>query len=298
MLNTALLPLSGRETARRLRTLVADLTQLGTRRVLLLHVASGARTAPGRRRRLEEAQELFTDAGIAATTELRSGSPPFQIATAARESADYVAFCWRRKSWLQRTVVGSTAGDTIRLSDTPVYVHKAALTRSRWLPFPAAEAAHLHQSSEDGSDPYVVVYATDFGPADADIMPYLRRLSRPHTQLVLLHVARRAPDPAAEQRREAYAEHNLKRLAGECGASEVTYRAVTGSPKRHLAHEASRLGAHLLVLGKRDKQSALETILGSTAETLVHQTRASLFIVPPSRLVVSTPADQTEAGSR
>ncbi|TVR92729.1 MAG: universal stress protein [Spirochaetaceae bacterium] len=278
MLKTALVPLSLRESRAALSALARELKIMGTRELTLLHIASSpASSTEALSSKIQDRAAIFEEEGLIVETVLRKGSPALELTRTARDlGTDYIAFSWKRKSWLQRTLIGSTTQDSIRLSDRPVYIRKGAVR---------GPAASLRGGAGSGQaaheDSLVVVYATDFGATDAAVMPFLHRPNIPIDRLVLLHVGPRAPDPMAESRRLAAAEANLKRLASECNVPAVATRNVAGAPKQKIAREAARLGARLVVLGKRDAPGRFAGVLGSTAGALAFQSRASVLIVPP-----------------
>jgi len=278
MLQNALVPLSFRESRTALVALTRELKIMGTREVKLLHIASGpASSAEALTAKLKDRATIFEDAGMVVETVLRKGSPALELTRAARDlGADYIAFSWKRKSWLQRTLIGSTTQDSIRLSDRPVYIRKGAM---RGAAASLIGAAGSDQGAHE--DSLVVVYATDFGATDAAVIPFLHRPNIPIDRLILLHVGPRAPDPMAEGRRLAAADANLKRLASECDVAAVAIRNVAGTPKQKIAREAGRLGARLVVLGKSDAPGRFAGVLGSTAGALAFHSRASVLIVPP-----------------
>ncbi len=278
MLKTALVPLAFRESRAALSALARELKIMGTRELTLLHIASSpASSAEALNAKLKDRATIFENEGLIVETVLRKGSPALELTRTARDlGTDYIAFSWKRKSWLQRTLIGSTTQDSIRLSDRPVYIRKGAVRG------PAASlkgGAGGEQTAH--ADSLVVVYATDFGATDAAVIPFLHRPNIPIDRLVLLHVGPRAPDPMAEGRRLAAADANLKRLASECDVPAVAIRNVAGAPKQRIAREAGRLGARLVVLGKSDAPGRFSGVLGSTAGALAFQSRASVLIVPP-----------------
>lgn len=278
MLTTALVPISFRESRTALAALARELKIMGTREVKLLHSASGpASSSEALTAKLEDRAPIFQESGIAVETVLRKGSPALELSRAARDlDTDYIALSWKRKSWLQRTLIGSTTQDTIRLSDRPIYIRKGAMRGA------AASLIGATRSDQGAAeDSLVVVYATDFGSTDAAVIPFLHRPNIPIDRLILLHVGPRAPDPLAEGRRLDAAEANLKRLASECDVPAVGIRNVAGTPKQKIALEAGRLGARLVVLGKSDTPGRFAGVLGSTAQALAFHSRASVLIVPP-----------------
>lgn len=265
MFETALFPLNFNEPTARIDEMLAFLTHFGTREVILLHAVEFGAGASGRaERRLRRVADRASGQGFDSRVLLRNGSAASEIVTVAgEEAADFIVFSWKRKSWIQRSILGSTTKDVIRLTDRPVFVHKA----TRAVPAEGEMA---------------VLYATNFRHTDAAVSPYLRTSGLTAHRLHLLNVGERAPDPAAERNRRAEVEANLSRLSGEFSENfdEIDERATVGHPRREIVREARRVDADLIVLGKADTAGGLGSVLGSTAEDLPHSARCSVLIIP------------------
>lgn len=266
MFQSALIPISFRESTAKLRGLFEFLHYFGTQRAELLHVISSGH---GERnlRRLETVRELLLENadGIEVATRVTSGSAAMEISRVAREiGASFVSVPWKRKNWLQRTLVGSTTKDIIRLSDHPLFIYKGFGTRS------VGEKV-----------PFVVLYATALGGSDETVLPFLNWSGLAADPVVLVHVGPRAPDPVAEERRKEEVDESLRRLAERCNGSsgEVEMLNLTGSPGRAIRQAARRRQANLLVIGKSERSAGLTGSLGSTAATIAYNASQSVFIV-------------------
>ncbi|GEM_PF-375639 len=271
MFDTVLLPLSLRESSALLERIVTALKAFGAREIVLLHVRSGP-VAASNKTKLEERASAISEPNLRCRTLVRSGSVASTVAlTAAEQGCDLIAFPWRRKSWIQRSLVGSVTKDIVRLSDLPVFVYKQA--RSSTHPVGAASAP---------SEARTIMYATDFQDSDRVVIPYLRSSSRSAGDLLLIHVGERAPDPAAEGRRIARVQADLDRLAEECRESGATVRthSVVGRPRSAIVRQAYRNSVGVLVIGKADSERAITTMLGSTAEAIAYNAPCSVLIVP------------------
>jgi nucleotide-binding universal stress UspA family protein len=289
--STALLPVSFREPAWRLKAMLAFLQNFDTERVVLLHVSTGPISAATQSRieairdqvvedlRAELAGEATNTAapdgtadpeaaskvvaGMTIDVRVRSGSPAFEISLTAREEgADFIYFPWKRKNWIQRTLVGSTTKDVIRLSNLPIFVFKQRRARAT-------------------DDAFRILYPTNFKDTDRYVVAYLQYRGLAADELVLLNVHDRAPDPTAESRQESWCRENLSRLTGEVEENfrEVEPVAMTGSPRRVIPRVARRNGTDLVILGKSDQESALSAMLGSVAEEVANSAPCSVFIV-------------------
>ena len=271
--------------------MLAFLQNFDTERVVLLHVSTGPISAATQSRieaiRDQVVEDLRTElageatntaapdgtadpeaaskvvAGMTIDVRVRSGSPAFEISLTAREEgADFIYFPWKRKNWIQRTLVGSTTKDVIRLSNLPIFVFKQRRARAT-------------------DDAFRILYPTNFKDTDRYVVAYLQYRGLAADELVLLNVHDRAPDPTAESRQESWCRENLSRLTGEVEENfrEVEPVAMTGSPRRVIPRVARRNGTDLVILGKSDQESALSAMLGSVAEEVANSAPCSVFIV-------------------
>jgi nucleotide-binding universal stress UspA family protein len=272
--------------------MLAFLQNFDTERVVLLHVSSGAATAATQSRVEAIRDQVVADlrdelgagastgagdatredsapetrnvvAGITVDVRVRSGSPAFEISLTAREEgADFIYFPWKRKNWIQRTLVGSTTKDVIRLSNLPIFVFK-------------------QRGSRGEEDPFRILYPTNFKDTDRYVVAYLQYRGLAADELTLLNVHDRAPDPTAESRQETWCMENLARLTNEVEENfrEVEPVAMTGSPRRVIPRVARRNGTDLVILGKSDQESALSAMMGSVAEEVANSAPCSVFIV-------------------
>lgn len=265
MFDKVLFPLNFKESDARIAEMLAFIRHFGTKQVVFLHVSSfGAAGSRKAERRLREVAENASEQGFETRVLLRNGSAANEIVrVCAEEELDFICFSWKRKSWIQRSVLGSTTRDVIRLSDIPVFVKKR-------MP-PSPEESGL-----------TVVYGTDFQATDAQISPYLCFSGLTAQRLWLVHVGSRAPDPEAERRRVKEVEANLARLSREFSDNyeEINEVATVGTPRREIVRRARRVGADLIVLGKSDKTTTFAEVIGSTAEEVPHSARCSVLLVP------------------
>ena len=266
MFSAAVLPVTLHEPVSKLSDMISFLAYFDTKRVLLLHVNTGAVT-PASERRLErlrdEVVKELEDDRPTLDCRVRSGSPAYEIVTTAyEEGADFIYLPWKRKSWVQRTLVGSTTKDVIRLTSRPVFVYKQ------------------RRAKEEG-EPFQILYPTNFKETDRFVVPYLGSPGLSADELLLLTVRERAPDPTAEGRERRKCEANLQRLAKEVAGNykTVTPMEVLGHPRKEVVRLARRQKVDFLVLGKSDRQNALAAMMGSVAEEVAYGAPCSVFIV-------------------
>lgn len=262
MLSRAVVPIHFGEPRQRVAALPGVLRGLGVADVVLLHVSStdvsGHETRQKDiRRKLQPIADNLASNSLRVETYLSHGSPAMTITRMSAElGGNLIVFCWKAKSWLQRTLIGSTTLDVVRMSELPVLVLK-------------------HTESEG------VLYATNFHPADSAVISHLNTPRLSAHPLCLLHVGERAPDPVAESTRKAESRMQLERLASECGANVEIRQAQSANVARAVVREAKRFGASTIVLGKSRAPAGLSTVLGSTAERVAYSATSSVLIIPP-----------------
>ncbi|MEX2442426.1 MAG: universal stress protein [Alkalispirochaeta sp.] len=271
MFERALVPLHLRERRPRVEAVVALLSRLSIHNVRLLHVAgsaSGARRAAGKvetmAREIAAAVDFSDQLTISAQTV--SGSAVSEIIeTAVAQEADVIAVPWKRKNWVQRSLLGSTSLDLIRLADMPVLIQKTSPGRA----------------PESGA-PLSVMYATDLKQSDETVFPLIERGALGSIRLTILTAGQRAPDPVAEARRVDAAEASLTQLAERVRpvVEEVDTVVITGSSRKAIPAYLRWNKFHVAIIGKGSSGS--QPILGSTAEEVAYRSPGSVLIIPPA----------------
>jgi nucleotide-binding universal stress UspA family protein len=280
MFRRAVVPLHLKEPTERLHELIVLLHRMRVESVRLIHVAAGPgasrRTAP----RLEDIADELKRSGYAETGAVDAqtviGSTTTGVLQAARGcGAELIAVPWKRKNWVQRSLLGSTTLDLIRRSDIPVLVHKYASLG-------ALDGVERSSEQEERGEPLSLLYATDLRSTDDYVFPIVEGgwLGRP--ELTIATINERAPDPRSEADRRSRVERALQELADRAArvAHSVETVAEIGNTKRRLPRLARALGVELVLLGK-SSSGGLGEVLGSVAEEVAYRSRSSVLIVPP-----------------
>lgn len=266
MFKTALLPVSFREPEWLIHSLGQYLRNFGTQRIVLVHVvASGLQNERRSRERLEKTSRALSAESYEISCLVRTGSPALEICTVARQEAvNFICIPWKRKDFLQRTLLGSTTEDLVRLANLPVFVYKFR-----------AESGSPNELDD-------ILYATSFDPSHERIIEYLRSDKLKAGTLHVLHAGSRAPDPDAERKRLDDVVNEFTDFKKQCERcfDDIELITAVGNPKREILRAARQVDAELIVLGKHGEAKALDKLLGSTAETVTHKSRCSVLIVP------------------
>jgi len=234
--------------------------KLGVEHFHLLHVLSGGLGCTEEAARIlgKSVKEIAGKGIRSASYEVAHGHAATEIVTKAKEGLfDLIMIPANNKNILVRMMLGSTATEVIRMTDTPVLILKSGLPELN-----------------------TVLYATDFEEAASKALEYVRFLGKIGAKLIIQHVGTRAADPQAEAKREEYVCQKLEEIKKDLDLywSEISTHSSLGTPSRTIAAVAKESGAGLLVLGKGNK-GILKKILGSTAEKVTNNVGSSVFIV-------------------
>ncbi len=281
MFENALVPLRFDEPPELVQSLTTFLKNFETRSIVLVHVvSSGLESVSGSERRLRKLSRQLAADGYDIETVVRTGSPALEIcAVADQRELSFICIPWRTKSFLQRTLLGNTTVDVARLTNVPLFVYKP------------------HGRKTETTRLQSVLYAASLEGGHEQVIPYLRDEHLAATHLYLLHVGWRAPDPWAELSRREEIFHQLSAIKNECEGCYETIQtiSVVGNARRHILREAREREVELIVLGKHehDREQALETMLGSTAERITHEAKVSVLLIPSRRTKLQTEAPWT-----
>jgi len=288
MLKTTVIPLSLKEPEWKLEELAAFISRLDTETVCLLHVFSGSEEEKNKRESvLNDKAALFRNLGMSAETAIRSGTIAEEICKmAAEREADYISLIWKEKNIIKRTILTSPDTDLLRICSysTLIFKYQEPGWFSGRFREKSGQRKNWGSKNEDNSDraqSRTIVYATDCKRADKKVLPYLKSVPFGAGELHLLHVRERAPDPESDRKRKEELSDKLGEMAEQCLASYDNIEKVlmTGSVRRRIAGEARKRNADLLVIGRNDKVRPMDKVLGSTAESLPHQTHCSILII-------------------
>ncbi len=267
MFETVLFPLNFSEPSLRIRQAMTYLSNLETKNVELVHVlSSGMESTTKARKRLEKRARLVEEAGFNPETLIRTGHDASEIVWAGQErGVDFICLPWKKKSWLQKALLGSTTKDVTRLTNIPILVYK-------YRPGIAAE----------DDERLTALYATDTHASDEQVIPYLKAIGPKAKCLYLLNVGERAPDPNAEAQRLIEMQNRLDSIRSECIDEYDSIETVTviGTPKREIVRRARRLNVDLIALRRSTVKGSFGSVMGSTAEHVANNSRCSVLVIP------------------
>ncbi len=268
MFENTLIPVAYGERPEELRKIGLTLKNFGARSICLYHVnESGSFFKGSDVSWLMRLQEAMEGEGLSVEVKRGNGHIASSIAEAALfQGADEIYLKAKRRWHLRTMLLGSVSRDLLRLSDVPVFVHKI---RPR-LPDGAEGLGH-----ED----LVVLYATNLDESSARPIPYIKEFhgARCH----ILHVRDRMADPSTERRRRDAVAQDLQTMEEEIIPffNHVTSEQRIGDPSTQVLKVSEWLKADVVVIGRK-KPTFFSAPMGGTAERIVNESKASIFMVP------------------
>ena len=268
MFENTLIPVAYGERPEELRKVAVTLKNFGARSICLYHVnESGSFFRGSDLSWLMVMQKAMEDEGLSVEVKQGNGHIASSIAEAALfQGADEIYLKAKRHWHLRTMLLGSVSRDLLRLSDVPVFVHKI---RPR---LPDGDEGLRHEDLN-------VLYATNLDETSARPIPYIKEFhgARCH----ILHVRNRMADPSTEQRRRDAVAKDLQNMEEELIPffKHVTSEDRIGDPATQVLNISERLKADVIVIGRK-KPTFFSAPMGGTAERIVNESKASVFMVP------------------
>ncbi len=268
MFENTLIPVAYGERPDELKNIGVTLKNFGARSVCLYHVhESGSFFRASDISWLMFLQEALEEVGLSIEVKRGEGHIASSIAEAAMfQGCDEIYLKAKRRWHIETMLLGSVSQDLLRLSDVPVFVQKIR--------------PHLPDGSDGFShDDLIVLYATDLSALSARPLPYIKEFhgARCH----ILHVRDRMADPSTERRRRDDVAEKLHGVEEELTPyfGQVTSEQRIGDPATQVLHVSDWLKADVVVLGRK-KSTSFSAPMGDTAERVVNESKASIFLVP------------------
>lgn len=269
MFENTLIPVAYGERPEELRKIGLALKNFGTRSICLYHVHdSGSFFRGSDISWFMLLQEFLEELGMSIKVKRGNGDHvASSIAeTALFEGCDEIYLKAKHRRHLRTMLLGNVSRDLLRLSDVPVFVQKIR--------------PHLPDDGEGlRREGLVVLYATNLDVESVRPIPYLKEFHS--AQCHILHVRGRMADPSTEHRRREAVNEKLRTVEDELAPyfGQVSSEQRIGDPATQVLHVSECLKADVVVLGRKNP-TFLYAPMGGTAERVVNESKASIFLVP------------------
>lgn len=234
-----------------------------------------------------EAQRL-RDLGTQVEEEFLSGSPFYELVTAATKSkAQLIVVGAIGHGLARRLFLGSVAERTAEASPVPTLVVRPKSTLAAWI---------------DGKNVLKILVGYDFSAASDAALGWVNELGKigkletnvlytnwPPDEARRLGYEGPLPLTANPEEIQKNLERDLKkRIARFLSKQKVT--AVVepgwGTPEGYLFEMASRQNIDLIVVGTHQRQGLGRVLLGSVSRAVLHHATVSVAVVPPAETAV------------
>ena len=222
-----------------------------------------------RRRSISKYEHVIENAGFDVDVHVVRGTPHRRIRGIAETiGAGLTLVGSRGKSPLENRVIGSTARNLARTTETPLIVNRI----ERGTDEPAVVRQHLFQR---------MLYATDFSDNAQrafEAFSYLRHATHEAT---LVHV-QTPKDP--EYPPDDGPEAKLTELADQLEAWDIETRTEVrqGDPADEILAVEDAVDSTTILVGTRGHSRLRRLLLGSVSEDLVARAHGNVMLVPPA----------------
>ncbi len=222
-----------------------------------------------RRRSISNYERVIERAGFDVETHVVRGTPHRRIRGIAETiGASLTVVGSRGKSPLENRVIGSTARNLSRTTETPLLVNRI----ERGTDDPVVVRQHLFQR---------LLYATDFSENAErafEAFSYLRHATQEAT---LVHVET-PKDPGLPEDEDP--ESRLAGLAAQLEEWDIETRTVVrrGDPAEEILAVEAEYDPTTILVGSRGHSRLRRLLLGSVSEDLVARANGNVLLVPPA----------------
>lgn len=221
-----------------------------------------------RRKSIRKYERVIEAAGFDVEVHVVRGTPHRRIRGIAETiGASLTVVGSRGKSPLENRVIGSTARNLARTTETPLIVNRIELEADE----PSVLRQHLFQR---------VLYATDFSKNAREAFEAFSYLRHATQEATLVHVETPKDPGLAEDNPEA----RLADLAAQLEEWDVKTRTVVrqGDPSNEILAAEAEYNPTTILVGSRGHSRLRRLLLGSVSEDLVARANGNVLLVPPA----------------
>jgi len=283
MFERILFPLDFSEQSLRMFDCLLELEHLGTKEVILCHVApAGQGLTPEQQTIMDDLEKNLGEVGIKASEAVEQGSPVEKVLdVATREKVSLIAMASSGKGRAREFLVGSTSFGVLRSTAIPVLINKFEVVErgGRTVVAPACKSIFRK-----------ALVPIDFSSCTATCMELIPQLSRLGLgESVLFHVLESSKANIDDESKfrvimdDVTAKLDALRLDLVHQGCKVSTHVHFGTVSYNILEASRELEATLIILGAHRKSLLREITLGGNSETVVRRSQAPLLIVPCER---------------
>jgi nucleotide-binding universal stress UspA family protein len=275
MFNKVLLATDFSQRAEQLWNCIEELQGIGTKELVLVHIApltTGGRHQGYALEKLNERKNHLESLGLSAKVAVRVGLAAKEISNiAVKEKVDLVLVGAKGENLIRKMIMGSTVWDLIRMGKSPILVEKF---------------------KDNGHENTIacplkfnrVLLPTDFSDAAMHVYSLVKEKMALHLgELLLIHVVDKGHTEDLVEKQKYQASNRLaqmKKELEEAGVSKVSTTIRMGVPSQHIVRLAEDADVSLVMMATRGAGSIKELLVGSTTENVARESARPVLMFP------------------
>lgn len=223
-----------------------------------------------RKIRLQRVARELEEMGIKTQTQVRIGSPEYEIASVAEEEdVDIIFIPSKGENIIRDIFVGTTARNVARVAKKPVL-----LVRYEWDRLKNSVKCYW-DAKRVFEKPFVAI---DFSKCSEQVLNSLKVIEDFIDETVFFH----AVDYGKPEELEKNAKEAEKKLEEVSSKFKFDTKVIVeaGNAANGILHNATVERSTVILLGKRGRNRLVELLVGSTADWLISHSVIPLLIIP------------------
>lgn len=254
-----------------------ELKDLGLKEVVIFNVVeidSAGSNAPSFQKQKKEAlkadQRELEKEGLRVKIEIKIGTPPKDIVQKAEEeNVDLILIGSHGKGFIKRILLGSTTFDVIRLSKKPVLVEKYK------------EVKRDHDYSVIPDKFNKVLLPVDYSSHSMNVLERVKEMKKIREVLLVSAIEYSQTEEELRETKDKLERHLGKIRMDLFNAGFASnYIIKEGTASKNILDVAENEGVDLVILSKRGEGRIKELLIGSTATTVITNSKAPVLIFP------------------
>lgn len=254
-----------------------ELKDLGLKEVVIFNVVeidSAGSNAPSFQKQKKEAlkadQRELEKEGLRVKIEIKIGTPPKDIVQKAEEeNVDLILIGSHGKGFIKRILLGSTTFDVIRLSKKPVLVEKYK------------EVKRDQDYSVIPDKFNKVLLPIDYSSHSMNVLERVKEMKKIREVLLVSAIEYSQTEEELRETKDKLERHLGKIRMDLFNAGFASnYIIKEGTASKNILDVAENEGVDLVILSKRGEGRIKELLIGSTATTVITNSKAPVLIFP------------------
>ncbi|MDZ7740848.1 MAG: universal stress protein [Bacteroidota bacterium] len=287
MIKKAILATDLSEASELLLSCNDQLKNLGIEHITLFHALgvsymnfAGITFLDKTKAKLEKLKETFKEKGFSVDIVIKEGIAHYELVEYGKENPDSILVLGSKgEGFLKRILLGSTARETVRLSENPVLL-------IRMLEEDEELSEHCKLYCRDFNRQ--ILFPTDFSDSSEKAFQFLKtNVAKQATKIVLMHVQSAEVMKHREQAAiDEFDKIDMKRLERlrnalkEFTSAEIKLEIKHGIPSDEIIKTKREYDCTLIVMGAQGRGFISEEILGSTTQKVIERVKVDCLIVP------------------